>query len=660
MLKQCPNCGAEIENTLKKCPKCEFDFSINQDSSAGSLNQASEAIDELEKEKRTSNFINREKNENIEWSELKDMSIGHVMDIFNETEELSDEKSELEEKSSNTSNEIEMDASEDPNILEGEQLESFDEIIDTTNNSDEEEKFVENSSTLQEYLQDHRTKEIVKKEAHVETVENGELKSDGSEKRLFVEETKDIKQTTLKEQTSSDQQVSDKKKDESETTEKQLDQKKNSEKKTPSIPSKSKRPEEIEMDEAPIFFKDKDEKPGPKNIPSNFVKSSSEITEVSDRETKPEPSISPLEDKNLSSKKNYKKPMLIIGAVLVLGGASWFFYHQLEKGTIDSTEVSKERNNLDKETKENLQGYFTNQDQEFLKPAMVSVSLATIKENLEKLKDNSDYKTMVETYNKVESKQKIVTEVNQLFETPIVAGDKLNDVAIASDEEITVKKLSGTNKFDLLINQGIDQANSQYNQLQNAKKAIAVFYQHNEITNSLTQETFDVAKNEVNQVKSEKLKAPLVKILTEASQKLTNQKQASSDSISEISQKSNTVVDDGNQTQAVQSNGYSDTNGFTGPNSQGVYTEPVYTVNPADVADATNPAWVWASGIQEKVLATCVERGYITAGNYSLQPARIVNGEGYYNLYGGQNQYLVTINAQTGWFKGNASRNAGR
>lgn len=51
-----------------------------------------------------------------------------------------------------------------------------------------------------------------------------------------------------------------------------------------------------------------------------------------------------------------------------------------------------------------------------------------------------------------------------------------------------------------------------------------------------------------------------------------------------------------------------------------------------------------------------------------------MNGEGYYNLYATNNQskllegtteknvhmYLVTINAKTGWFKGNASRNAGQ
>ena len=77
--------------------------------------------------------------------------------------------------------------------------------------------------------------------------------------------------------------------------------------------------------------------------------------------------------------------------------------------------------------------------------------------------------------------------------------------------------------------------------------------------------------------------------------------------------------------------------------------------------------------VKEKVLDTVIARGYVVPGGYSLEHAKIVNGEGYYNLYATNNQskllegtteknvhmYLVTINAKTGWFKGNASRNAG-
>lgn len=115
-------------------------------------------------------------------------------------------------------------------------------------------------------------------------------------------------------------------------------------------------------------------------------------------------------------------------------------------------------------------------------------------------------------------------------------------------------------------------------------------------------------------------------------------------------------------------------NGYTAPNSDGVYTSPLYAPDAADIADSSNPAWTWAPGVKEKVLDTVIARGYVVPGGYSLEPAKIVNGEGYYNLYATNNQskllegtteknvhmYLVTINAKTGWFKGNASRNAGQ
>lgn len=105
-----------------------------------------------------------------------------------------------------------------------------------------------------------------------------------------------------------------------------------------------------------------------------------------------------------------------------------------------------------------------------------------------------------------------------------------------------------------------------------------------------------------------------------------------------------------------------------------MYTSPLYAPDATDIADSSNPAWTWAPGVKEKVLDTVIARGYVVPGGYSLEPAKIVNGEGYYNLYATNNQskllegtteknvhmYLVTINAKTGWFKGNASRNAGQ
>lgn len=97
--------------------------------------------------------------------------------------------------------------------------------------------------------------------------------------------------------------------------------------------------------------------------------------------------------------------------------------------------------------------------------------------------------------------------------------------------------------------------------------------------------------------------------------------------------------------------------------------QPILTTNAADVADSSNPAWTWSSGVLDQVIATCIERGYIVEGGYKLERVRIENGEGYYNLYATTNQapltanykakdlplYLVTINCKTGYFRGNGN-----
>ena len=75
-------------------------------------------------------------------------------------------------------------------------------------------------------------------------------------------------------------------------------------------------------------------------------------------------------------------------------------------------------------------------------------------------------------------------------------------------------------------------------------------------------------------------------------------------------------------------------------------------------ADLSDPAYAWALGIRELVLQKCRERGYISGDNYILLPASIQKGNGYYNLYKSDGTYLVSINCKTGYFVGNATGHA--
>ncbi|MGX7148769.1 cell division site-positioning protein MapZ family protein [Enterococcus ureasiticus] len=651
MTKQCPNCGTEIDNQEKVCPECGYSFTENQTKEK----IVPENDSSNDKTEDTSNFLNKEQNENIEWSELKDMSIGHVMTMFNEQQP--------EEKRTETS--------VDPKEEKGEEAEK--KAISLDKKSDE----ITDTAALDQYINEHKNDNPIEevsaeKDVVVETdktperddqsVNSGEESESNNKGQDEVKSNESDKKTT--ENTDKEADQVNKKTPKEEITKFTKPEDKVAETKaigpkalpsnTSEIPSKSKKPEEIEMDAAPIFFKDAEEA---KSAKDQFEKPTDEV---------PAPKETKKESSNTPTSKNYKKMSIILAAVVVLAGGSWFAYSQTQKKSATSGQVTQKQEKLATQTEKELNSYFTDDKQLFLKPEMVSVSSKTIKENLDTLKEDSSYKNLESLYKKVTDKQAAITKVNELFAQPIIDGSKLKDVAIKADKKVDLAKREEKDDFDKLLNQATDQAVDQYDQLQKAKAAVDVFYKDNELTDALTRENYTAAKTEVDKVKSDVLRKPLNDALVKADKSLTDTEAAIASQQQAIvdqtpTQTTQTPATDyqGNNTQTT--NGVQpDSNTFSAPNAQGVYTDPVYSVNPTDVSDMSNPAWSWAPGIQEKVIATCIERGYITAGGYSLQPARIINGEGYYNLYGSDNQYLVTINAKTGWFKGNASRNAGR
>nr|QPZ89284.1 hypothetical protein [Streptococcus thermophilus] len=73
------------------------------------------------------------------------------------------------------------------------------------------------------------------------------------------------------------------------------------------------------------------------------------------------------------------------------------------------------------------------------------------------------------------------------------------------------------------------------------------------------------------------------------------------------------------------------------------------------VADTCNPAWTWADGVLDKIIATSHSRGYFSGDNFILEPVNIINGNGYYNMYLPDGTYLFSINCKTGYYVGNGS-----
>ena len=73
------------------------------------------------------------------------------------------------------------------------------------------------------------------------------------------------------------------------------------------------------------------------------------------------------------------------------------------------------------------------------------------------------------------------------------------------------------------------------------------------------------------------------------------------------------------------------------------------------VADTSNPAWTWADGVLDKIIATSHSCGYFSGDNFILEPVNIINGNGYYNMYLPDGTYLFSINCKTGYYVGNGS-----
>ena len=149
-------------------------------------------------------------------------------------------------------------------------------------------------------------------------------------------------------------------------------------------------------------------------------------------------------------------------------------------------------------------------------------------------------------------------------------------------------------------------------------------------------------------------------------------KAASATSAATASESVNTATPSGDNTSGASNSGVT---GAAGGVSSGtaatstVVTRGIMNYNPSIlqrdrsrvpynanvVADTSNPAWTWADGVLDKIIATSHSRGYFSGDNFILEPVNIINGNGYYNMYLPDGTYLFSINCKTGYYVGNGS-----
>lgn len=307
-------------------------------------------------------------------------------------------------------------------------------------------------------------------------------------------------------------------------------------------------------------------------------------------------------------KDSKKKGMIIIAsvvaAILVLAG-TYYVYRQVSRSNQEIQASQSSSGNQESQT--DLQefntlydAFYTDENKTALKNSQFD-KLSQLKTLLDKLEGSRNHTLAKSKYDSLATQIKAIQDVNALFESPAITDGVLDTNAKAKADAKFTEIKTGNTELDKLLDKAISLGKSQQ---------------------------------------------------TSASSSSSSSSQASSSSATE-SNASSTTPSTSTTAPARDTNGGLSSDGV---NLQRSASRVPY--NQTAVDDSNNPAWTFADGVLEQILATSRARGYITGNQYILERVNIVNGNGYYNLYKPDGTYLFTLNCKTGYFVGNGSGHA--
>lgn len=307
-------------------------------------------------------------------------------------------------------------------------------------------------------------------------------------------------------------------------------------------------------------------------------------------------------------KDSKKKGMIIIAsvvaAILVLAG-TYYVYRQVSRSNQEIQASQSSSGNQESQT--DLQefntlydAFYTDANKTALKNSQFD-KLSQLKTLLDKLEGSRNHTLAKSKYDSLATQIKAIQDVNALFESPAITDGVLDTNAKAKADAKFTEIKTGNTELDKLLDKAISLGKSQQ---------------------------------------------------TSTSSSSSSSSQASSSSATE-SNASSTTPSTSTTAPARDTNGGLSSDGV---NLQRSASRVPY--NQTAVDDSNNPAWTFADGVLEQILATSRARGYITGNQYILERVNIVNGNGYYNLYKPDGTYLFTLNCKTGYFVGNGSGHA--
>lgn len=624
MINKCPHCGFEPLNGQMVCPRCGEEIKENI---AGKLATIKEN--------------NRENNDSVKWSDFKDVSIGSVM-----------------EESLNEATKEDDLADVNPILADyiKKHKDDYEETLPTVEDDKDQEK-----------------------EASFPVPENDQIESPKSHTDL--EETKNSVHDNL-------EPIAEIKTAESEVSEPIVDGEKLSNEGTA-----IKNDQETEnMAETAAESSEKEQL---ENLPENDDSSTvSQIEPIAEKDEALDNSASPIGDQgeavrpdqeekidNLSSIEQVSKsprkkwPFVLLAAAIILGGSGYGYYVHDQNVKAQAQQEQQKIEKQETAIQTQLADFYTDNTHQFIKSDKTANQLADLTTQVNNLKEaaksagtKDNTEELTNEIKSIQEKMDIITQVNNLFETPVVKGSEIKTATAIKGSTIDIEPLTTDDEFSKTINNVISDAKSQLNDLNTAKKAVAVVYTDEKVKDNATRQQYQTAQKAVAKLVEGNQKKTLMANLEKVDDVLSKKEAAETKKQQEAqAAAAKKAANDNAQSESEQSNNLpAEASPNMQPNNNNA---PIMATNPSAVADTNNTAWVWNAGIQEKVIQTCIDRGYIVAGGYYLEPVTIENGEGYYNLFATNTRssllkgisekalpyYIVTINCKTGYFRGNGN-----
>lgn len=601
-------------------------------------------------------YQSEKQNDDINWSDLKDLSLGEVMEQLDKSTDSSQTEA-MDEQASDSMEESVEKLFEDNPILatylrghkEGTQVEALKKI----------EELVKKKETAEKVTDAPESLDTDPKDAIVMSKEDAEeYQEDLEAEETIVEPDEEV-----------DEEITNE--DASEPT-------------LPTVEVESDS-QQVEGDETAEL-----EPPAESTVEETVVdqtavaKNEQPIAEqqVSEPETEGT-------RQSLQKKKHTKRKWYSLAAVLAVGLTGGAYYNHVQAvAQAEKEQEAKEKAQLARIASE-VTELFTDDQQQFLKDTTTATQISNLDDRLSSLKKVAGYKDIKQVLADAQEKSIQVEALNEKFTSPIlVNGEIQTDAHVKNVDTATFSKLTGNSTFEETYNKAVTVAEKE---IANAKSVMAnVTHLTNQLSNgtlaaTVNQTSYDDVKNQLTTLYDEDLKAklqtqitPVQTALTKraAAEKAAREKAAAEQAAQEQAAKQKAAEEQAAQTQATllakiaANTTYSESTQILSTNTAtNEENRPIIDSRKSDLANSSSSAWNWGAGMYDFVINRAIAKGYIVQNGFYLERVRIENGEGYYNLYAMNNEsslmktisakalpmYIATINAKTGYFKGNGS-----